>query len=107
MFPEVIVHFKTLFEQYLTSNCPSLYNKFVPARQSWRKKRVLQNIWLYLSLRFINVMSSIMYADEFRNYVTHALRILTGKKHPKIKLQRLRKIRIWTSGLLVHQINFF
>ena len=27
-----------------------------------------------------------------------ALRILTGKKHPKIKLQRLQKIRIWTFG---------
>ena len=35
------------------------------------------------------------------------LRILTGKKHPKIKLQRLRKIRIWTFGSLVHQINSF
>ena len=35
------------------------------------------------------------------------LRILAGKKHPKIKLQRLRKIRIWTFGLLVHQINYF
>ena len=33
------------------------------------------------------------------------LRILTGKKHPKIKLQCLRKIRIWTVGLLVHQIS--
>ena len=33
------------------------------------------------------------------------LRILTGKKHPKIKLQRLQKIRIWTFGSLVHQIN--
>ena len=33
------------------------------------------------------------------------LRILTGKKHPKIKLQRLRKIRILTFGSLVHQIN--
>ena len=27
--------------------------------------------------------------------------------HPKIKLQRLRKIRIWTFGSLVHQINSF
>ena len=36
-----------------------------------------------------------------------SLRILTGKKHPKIKLQRLGKIRIWTGGLLVHQINSF
>ena len=35
------------------------------------------------------------------------LRILTGKKHPKIKLQRLRKIRIWTFGSLVHEINSF
>ena len=35
------------------------------------------------------------------------LRILTGKKHPKIKLQHLRKIWIWTFGSLVHQINFF
>ena len=35
------------------------------------------------------------------------LRILTSKKHPKIKLQRLRKIRIWTFGSLIHQINSF
>ena len=34
-------------------------------------------------------------------------RILTGKKHPKIKLQRLRKKRILTFGSLVHQINSF
>ena len=33
------------------------------------------------------------------------LRILTGKKHPKIKLQRLRKMRIWRFGLLAHQIS--
>ena len=36
-----------------------------------------------------------------------SLRILTGKKHPKIKLQRLRKIRILTFGSLVQQINSF
>ena len=33
------------------------------------------------------------------------LRILTGKKHPKIKLQHLRKIPIWAFGSLVHQIK--
>ena len=33
------------------------------------------------------------------------LRILTGKKHRQIKLQRLQKVQIWASGLLVHQIN--
>ena len=35
------------------------------------------------------------------------LRILTGEKHPKIKLKRLRKIWILTFGSLVHQINSF
>ena len=44
-----------------------------------------------------------MYKEE--NY--RILRILTGKKHPKIKLQRLGKIRIWTFESLVHQINSF
>ena len=29
------------------------------------------------------------------------------KKHLKIKLQGLRKIQIWTFGLLVHQTNSF
>ena len=33
------------------------------------------------------------------------LRILTGKKHPQIKLQRLQKVGIWAFGSLVHQIN--
>ena len=33
--------------------------------------------------------------------------ILTGKKHAKIKNQRLRKIRTWTFRSLVHQINIF
>ena len=35
------------------------------------------------------------------------LRILKGKKRPKSKLQRSRKIQIWTFGSLVHQINSF
>ena len=35
------------------------------------------------------------------------VRILAGKKHRKIKLQRLQKIRIWIFGSLVHQINSF
>ena len=33
------------------------------------------------------------------------LRILTEKKHGQIKLQHLKKVRIWTFGWLVHQIN--
>ena len=31
--------------------------------------------------------------------------VITRKKHPKIKLQRLRKILIWTFVSLIHQIN--
>ena len=31
-----------------------------------------------------------------------SLRILTGKKHRQIKLQRLEKVRIWAFGLLLH-----
>ena len=34
------------------------------------------------------------------------LKILTGKKHRQLKLQRLQKVRIWAFRLLVHQINF-
>ena len=37
----------------------------------------------------------------------NGLRILTGKKYPKIKLLHLRKIRIWTFKSLVLQINSF
>ena len=33
------------------------------------------------------------------------LRILTGKKHRQIKLQRLQKVQIWAFGLSVQQIN--
>ena len=44
---------------------------------------------------------------SFSNKYLFILRILTGKKRPTFKLQRLRKIRILTFGSLVHQINFF
>ena len=35
------------------------------------------------------------------------LKMLTGKEHPKIKLQRKRKIQKWTFWSLVNQINSF
>ena len=49
--------------------------------------------------------SNINKADTVK--IIDKLRILTGKEHPKIKVQRLRKIRVWTFGSLVHQINSF
>ena len=42
-----------------------------------------------------------------KNFMIFVLRILTGKKHPKIKLQHLKNIRIWTFESLVHQGNSF
>ena len=41
------------------------------------------------------------------NVSLNSLKILTGKKHHKIKSQRLWKIQIWTFGLLVHHVNSF
>ena len=34
------------------------------------------------------------------------LRLLIGKKHRQMKLQRLQKVQTWTFGLLVQQINY-
>ena len=46
--------------------------------------------------------------DQFSTlFHLKSLRILIGKKHPKIKLQCLRKIPILTFGSLVHQITSF
>ena len=49
----------------------------------------------------------ILYSMKSAFLVKYTLRILTGKKHSKIKFQRLWKIRIWTFGSFVHQINSF
>ena len=35
------------------------------------------------------------------------LSILTRKRHPQIKPERLREVRIWTFGQLVHQITLY
>ena len=55
---------------------------------------------------FDSKVSHLMKKYEIKKIIV-VLRILTGKKHPKVKLQRLREIRIWTSGSLVHRINSF
>ena len=34
-------------------------------------------------------------------------RILTGKNHRQVKLQRLQKVQIWAFELLIKQINSF
>ena len=57
-------------------------------------------------LRINGVISLIFCNHPFLIFICH-LRILTGKKHPKIQLQLLRKIQILTFWSLVHQINSF
>ena len=41
----------------------------------------------------------------FNTALIPLLRILTGKKHRQIKLQRLQKVQIWAFGSLVYQIK--
>ena len=53
-----------------------------------------KNKWLFLSASF-----------TAKFLLVFVLRILTGKKNREIKLQRLRKVRIWAFDSLVHQIN--
>ena len=48
-----------------------------------------------------------IFVFKFPGNIKTSLGILTGKKHPKIKLHCLQKIRIWTFESLVHQINSF
>ena len=56
--------------------------------------------WLFLHFRrFSYALKKNICIKNF------LLRILTGKKHRQIKLQRLQKVQIWAFGLLVQQIN--
>ena len=64
------------------------------------KKTQIFHIFKRLFLKIFHIFKSLV-------FVAHFLRLLTGKKHPKIKLQRLRKIRILAFGSLTHQINTF
>ena len=68
-------------------------------------------IWTYNNKRFINIKRFEKCHSRSRCQVLEQkiweLRKVRGKKHPNIKPQRVQKIRIWTFGSLVHQINSF
>ena len=76
-----------------------------------RKYFCLPHNWIYLVQ---NYFSSYVYLKDIYWHLKRIrqiqfvseLRILTGKKHPQIKLQRFRKLWIWTFGWLLHQTNF-
>ena len=72
--------------------CNKMINDF-----SFNKK--ICNKWTDV-IKKINIL-------EICSTQVNPLRILTRKKHPKIKLQRLQKIQILAFGSLVHQINSF
>ena len=48
-----------------------------------------------------------LFSKVIRKRYLHFLRILTGKKHPKINSSTNKKYEIWACRLLVHQINSF
>ena len=60
----------------------------------WLRKSTPENFMQFLFAVFENIKFQVS-AVSFEIYL----------KHPKIKLQPLRKIRIWTFGSLIHQIN--
>ena len=68
-----------------------------------RFTEVMNSDHLSALLKDVISFSQTFFMKLWRKYV----RILTRKMHPKIKLQRLRKIRIWTFASLVHQIKSF
>ena len=75
--------------RFYTSHCHILkiINDF---HKRWFIKQT-ENKWLLLSASFTAKFELVFVS-----------RILTGKKHPQIKLQHLRKVWIWTFGSLVH-----
>ena len=72
---------------------------------------IFQKNWIFMKnfiknwLKIVKNQCSIFHI--FQKKLKNGFEITTGKTHHKIKLQRLRKIPIWTFGSLVHHINSF
>ena len=61
----------------------------------------------YLVLFFYYLALYSRHPEIYFHFHCHMLKDTHREKHPKIKLQRFQKIRIWTFVSLVHQINSF
>ena len=83
-------------EVYLQKNCRCKSNAY-----STLLKPCFGTFWLNTSENVLRKINNFSTLTSFLIYTYACLRILTRKKHPKIKLQRSRKIQIWTFGLLV------
>ena len=79
----------------------------------WRKLIASKNFNLFSAnpTKWSNILKQFAgnfgVFDHFAGFVLKVLRIVKGKKQPKVKPQRLRKIKIWTFGSFIHQINSF
>ena len=101
------------FCMYLGSNLSFLNHQQTTSGKLNKSKAMLHRLHLQFTNHVLGLVLEYSHnkrKESLENgpyFLYVCLRILTEKKHPKIKLQRLRKIQISTSGSLVHQINFF
>ena len=65
-------------------------------------KKESDNIIIHVEIIDSTSKTSRRILDGLLQLKNFMLRILIGKKHRQIKLQRLEKVRIWAFGLLVH-----
>ena len=63
---------------------------------------------IFLTLKFAAIHLSVHNFQSMKSpgeLYCLFLRILAGKKHRQIRLQRLQKVGLWVFGSLIHQIN--
>ena len=97
------IFFFNILQHYETWNVIDLFPS--------HKLEEIELILIFKSCSIQIYMNSMFHTEKLvescKLYHANCLSMLTGKECPKIKLQRLWKIRIWTFALLVHQINSF
>ena len=97
------IFFFNILQHYQTWNVIDLFPS--------HKLEEIELILIFKSCSIQIYMNSMFHTEKLvescKLYHANCLSMLTGKEYPKIKLQRLWKIRIWTFALLVHQINSF
>ena len=77
----------------------------------WKLLPFLKSIWFFFyvfwSIEYLKSLFNSKATSRIPLIIFIALRILTGKKHPKVKLQCLRKIRMLTFGSLCIKLTLF
>ena len=78
--------------------------RIISIKQSLSDTKQVGSITKFFKLKTSN-RSDGWFEVSLLGFSISILRIITGKKHPKIKVQRFRKVRIWTFRWLLHQIT--